>query len=204
MRVTFDDRVTVHKIPNEDRKSDWIQAAIDRERFKQRTNKLEILLAPILTAHLIKMDVIIDMQGFIIQDEFVPKELAITNNGKDVHLYLFKPPIKFSKLSEKDKRQARWLERHHHGLPFSCGFIPLAHIDDILDLFIGPNNIVYVKGYQKKDYLTKYLLNEVVNLENDTCVNLVKANHNCIYHKNNTLCSKYNVEILMKKINIFI
>ena len=48
-RVTFEDRVTVHIIEVEDRRSQWPQMARDRHRFQQRIRHCETIIGPVLT-----------------------------------------------------------------------------------------------------------------------------------------------------------
>jgi len=60
-RVTFAKHVTVHEIPDEDRRPDF--SHVERERFRRRIKNLELLLEPIFSR---KMKIVIDMQGFVV------------------------------------------------------------------------------------------------------------------------------------------
>lgn len=43
--------------------------------------------------------IVLDMQGFVINKEFIVKELA-ASNGYQIYHFIFKPPIDFEMLSK--------------------------------------------------------------------------------------------------------
>ena len=62
---------------------------------------------------------IMDMDGFVIEKKFFCKELGLLKVGNNmVRSYFFDLGIRWSDLSEKDKRSSLYLIRHIHKLPF--------------------------------------------------------------------------------------
>ncbi|KAK9878076.1 hypothetical protein WA026_020714 [Henosepilachna vigintioctopunctata] len=96
--------------------------------------------------------VTLDIQGFTIADEFVAKELGIYTGTKTAH-FIFKPPQEYSALSTRDKKSVSYLERHHHGLRYSDGYVNYEEINSILTKYLTDVNIVYVKGCQKYNFI---------------------------------------------------
>lgn len=87
----------------------------------------------------------------MINNEFVPKELSISDKYGRLYTFLFKPPTPFRLLSQEDKTQARWVENNHHGLRYGDGHISLSEINKILYKFINcKNQVFFVKGWIKK------------------------------------------------------
>lgn len=79
--------------------------------------------------------IVVDIQGFVIRGEFFPKEIAISN-GHQISHYIVKPPMRFSSLSAGDKKTVIYLEREHHGIKFSDGFVNQEEVDSILKNFL--------------------------------------------------------------------
>ena len=147
--------------------------------------------------------VIIDMQGFLLEGKFVPKEMSISkDDGCHIYSYFFKPSIPFQQLSRYDKNQIWWLEHNHHKIQYRDGFLELSNIADILRKFVNKDTVIYLKGFLKVNYLKTILANNVVNLELDIfCPRLAKCNHTCVYHiEPYSACSTENVKILCKYI----
>ncbi len=46
--VRFNQRVTVYRLPYEDRRSPWMRVAADRHRFQRRIRQIENILQPVL------------------------------------------------------------------------------------------------------------------------------------------------------------
>lgn len=123
---------------------------------------------------------IIDFQGFQYKDgEFIVKELAaVCSNTKQQAHYIFKPPCPFSSLAHDKKTQYRWLEKNHHGLKWSQGYIQLIELPLILHRLCqnAVNNyrhrllledvVVLCKGRMKKNFLLQYLTeNKIMDLD---------------------------------------
>jgi len=126
--------------------------------------------------------VIVDVQGFRTPD-FVPKEMAIFDGTRLGH-YLFKPPFPFKRLREDLKREARWLERHKHGLAWSSGHTNLNEINNILQEATRNARVIYCKGKMKEDYLKKVLPSSdlVIDLLEETPA-LAAVTPECFFHK---------------------
>lgn len=147
--------------------------------------------------------IVVDIQGFN-HPEFYPKEISFINEQQQNAHYLLKPPVPYSTLSDDVKKQVRFLERHHHGLKYSSGCITDTDFDEILRNHLIDVEIVYVKGYQKHQFLEKRLSNllretpSVVNLEFsdlELVPNLCKDLPYCFNHTDNKkyMCSLRNV-----------
>ena len=101
----------------------------------------------------------IDIQGYTIP-EFIPKEMTIINQQGDVHNYLFNsPPL--ANIASKYRHCIKWLDRYHHGISWRRMGI-LWNPTVIFGEF--PSVVVYVKGHQKAQLLSRYYDN-VINLE---------------------------------------
>lgn len=147
---------------------------------------------------------VIDIQGFIVDSNFVPKELSIgCSSNEELYSYLFKPIKPFKYLSAFEKKQVLWLEKNHHNIPYSEGHIYVSELKNILSLF-NSYKTIFVKGHIKVDFLKDILpvKTNIINLEhdnNENCVSLKVFQTTCIYHKNNYgICSVHNVKLLMK------
>lgn len=51
-KVRFDPELKIYEVPNEDRMSEWMTAAVDRSRFERRIEEMSHLLDPILKRRL--------------------------------------------------------------------------------------------------------------------------------------------------------
>ena len=109
-----------------------------------------------------KMKVLcVDIQGFTLtpNNDFFAKEIAITNGRQSSH-YLFEMPIKYSSLSEDDRRRVKYATFKVHGLLYgSNDHIEYSKISSIILQEICDADIVYVRGHQKKEFLDNLLLN---------------------------------------------
>lgn len=161
--------------------------------------------------------VAVDIQGFVLDKEFHPKELTI-HDGNQTNHYLFKPPTSFNSLSDSDKKQVRFTERSIHGIHYSSGYIEYSAVSDIIKDNLLSANIIYVRGHQKIDYLRKKLF-EVIGFSGAAVypyvVNVETFDHfaypppkfqadiphNCTHHMKPTglyRCSKRNCEDLFR------
>ena len=112
---------------------------------------------------------LVDIQGFMVDGEFIPKEMTIRIGKKTSH-FLFKPSVEFSSLSREDKKMANHVERNVHGLKYSSGYVDLNELDQILRDNLQQTNIIYVRGHQKIQFLQRKcaeleMTNHIVNLE---------------------------------------
>lgn len=61
---------------------------------------------------------IIDLEGFFIQQKFVVRELGYTTRRGESGSLFFAPPMAWDQLNPKDQRATAFTTRHIHGLPF--------------------------------------------------------------------------------------
>lgn len=133
---------------------------------------------------------VVDIQGFNLIDEekcwrFYPKEITIYD-GVRTNYYLLEPPIAYQKLSSLNKRQVRFDEKLH-GLRYSNGDVAYNKISRILSSILQSSQQIYVKGYQKYQYLLNLNLKnvEIINLETWKELNLPKlskSSPSCFNH----------------------
>lgn len=138
------------------------------------------------------MHLIVDVQGFIIEkNKFICKELA-TFDGKKITHNFFKAPFRMRLLNEEFHRQAIWLMANHHGLNWNHGFTPLHEFHNIIQNVTKNAEAVYVKGREKAQYIRKYSLAPV--FEMDEHPGLPKLPPKCPHHlSENSICSLSNV-----------
>ncbi|KAL1487462.1 hypothetical protein ABEB36_015867 [Hypothenemus hampei] len=112
---------------------------------------------------------IVDIQGYVINNEFTVKELAIYD-GKDLKSYLFKPTVQYSDLYTSDRKTANYLYHNIHGIPYNAGVVDYSEINDILENDLSSVDTVFVKGQAKADFLASAFMGwvHIVNLEKDT------------------------------------
>ena len=106
------------------------------------------------------MEYILDIQGFQkCQNDYIVKELAIleVQDSSMPMVFTFKPPTFWSQLSVDEKCTARWLEMSFHGIRWNSGTIPYDQLSDILHKYLKNAKKIFIKGIQKKKFLTKIL-----------------------------------------------
>lgn len=147
----------------------------------------------------------VDLQGFLIDGRFYPKELSIKINEQSLHL-LIKPPIEYHFLSEADRKQVRYLEQSFHGLQYSSGYVEYHLVQEILKKCLYDVDIIYIKGYQKEQFLQSIVdidPTKIINIEKlENSVSLPKFEKGvpfCLYHIKSSKyykCSLRNCEKL--------
>lgn len=102
---------------------------------------------------------VIDVQGFQLDNRFVPKEIALTNDGINIQHFNFESFMPYATLSNDEKNQVRYLQYNYHGINYSAPGLPPSEIGSILNNFIINNEVsgIYVKGHQKKIFLKKII-----------------------------------------------
>jgi hypothetical protein len=147
------------------------------------------------TIKLKNMSLVLDIQGFKIENnKLLIKELAAFDGEKMFH-YLFKAPFPFNMLSPQFQKQALWLTKNHHGLDWNAGFVPLHKLGKILQDMPNPTDTIYVKGREKADYIRKFVQLPVVELPEQPV--LQKDTPKCFYHcENYCFCALSNVYFL--------
>lgn len=143
---------------------------------------------------------VIDVQGFRQGvDGFIPKELAITKDGVNVHEYLFSCLTPYQILSSDEKRQVNYLQKNHHGIRYSTPGLPPCECYKIITNFLTNNKIseVYVKGDVKKRFLEKLISIPCINIEYESeCPKFAKSaphcNLGCHTMSSNVVCAYKN------------
>lgn len=156
------------------------------------------------------MEFIMDVQGFKGEhNQFIIKELAIiSTDGQLYELQLFQPPCTFNELSEIVQQQVHYLEKHFHGLYWKSGFQPYSELHQTLKN-LNLSGVVYVKGSEKKIFVTQLLSNyavNVVNIEELGCPSLsVLKKHlqpisvkPCVFNHKTENCAYLNVNAVLQ------
>lgn len=143
--------------------------------------------------------IVIDLQGFFIDDKLFVEEVSILHNINDVFkikTFLIKSPFKCCELTNKEKRTNKWLYYNLHGLSWKDGSSTLKEVIEYLTLIIENEkfSIIYVKGSEKEKWLQelfKTIEQKICIFNLTSCANistLYKNNSHiniCNYHKQN-------------------
>ncbi|KYQ48640.1 hypothetical protein ALC60_12308 [Trachymyrmex zeteki] len=119
------------------------------------------------TGHrLMRLDVY-DIHGFVVDKRFVVKEIAVLKNGNTLTHYIFTGPMPWRFLTKSDQSHASWLISHHHGLRWNDGVVPYRMAQRLIsEAVLGESEaIVYVKGSEKREWLSDILNNDDVLIE---------------------------------------
>ena len=155
------------------------------------------------------MSVIADIQCLMqAGDEYILKELSIVDTYyySSAH-WLFKPP-KTDGRDLKSLKANYWLSQNFHFLNWEDGYIESEQLPQIMSRIALKYNTVYVKGYQKKTVLTKYISeSKVINLEDYGCPKLATlrpgiVNAQCVDHSRQPqACTHYRVHAILRWMN---
>lgn len=174
--------------------------------------------------------IVIDVQGFFLDNKLYPKEVSISvdDDVKKIKSFLIEPPFKYTSLTQREKITNIWLYNHLHGLSWDDGDYTLKELKDYLKLILKKEKYltIYVKGIEKLRCLKKLMGNEeqneeeeeeeiyILNIDDMNCLNiktLYKYNRHiniCNSHNNsnisNCLCSEKNVIILRHFLNLYL
>lgn len=137
----------------------------------------------------------LDVQGFKIENnKFIPKELAAYDGTQTCH-YVFKSPFDIRYLPSDLLKQADWLMKNHHCILWDEGFTPIHKFSDIIKNLTEKVDRVYVKGKEKAQYIRKYSLKPVIELDEDPP--LQQGESHCFNHsKSPCICALTNVYYL--------
>lgn len=134
------------------------------------------------------MEVIIDIQFCKNSDnKNIPKEVAIVSvNDEYTGHWIVLPPYSVKRLHLDARMQNNWLTQNHHGLTWFDGDVTHKSLQKNLNDIAKQVGKIYVRGRDKVDFLQTFLINEIINLEDDeTCPsfeNLTWRNYYCIKH----------------------
>ncbi|KAL6416355.1 hypothetical protein ACFW04_013533 [Cataglyphis niger] len=158
--------------------------------------------------------IFVDLQGFIVNEKFVTKEIAVLKSGKEITHHIFRAPMSWNLLTKAEKTQAFWLIANHHQLKWNSGHVNYGSMKKLVrDAVCRGTSLdftarVYVKGYEKKKWLIEILENiedrDVIietidadfdNIDRLETLNASRALH-CGYHAKNcalkNVCKLYN------------
>jgi len=149
----------------------------------------------------------VDLQGFIVGKTFVVKEFAVLRDGHVLSHYIFERPYPWDVLSKSERSCASWLTANHHGLRWEDGISPYYMAEEfITKAVIGTednNNLVYVKGYEKREWLKNllredaredvYVENIDAHYEDMESLNKLDITHTLRCQKHVTNCALQNV-----------
>ena len=108
--------------------------------------------------------IFVDLQGFIVDERFVAKEIAVLRKGTKL-THIFRAPMSWDLLTKTEKSRARWLTSNHHGLKWKDGHVgyesmkKLARDAVLRESSSNSTTRIYVKGREKKKWLTEILGN---------------------------------------------
>lgn len=123
----------------------------------------------------IKMEFVVDVQGFKMPvDQFVPKDFAAISLDPLIAYpttLTFLPPCSWMDLPRAYKNINLMMTRKVHALTWEYGYIPYGYVGATIRYSLNNATIVYVKGAEKKDWLSHILGDSalVVNLETLEC-----------------------------------
>ncbi|KYN10029.1 hypothetical protein ALC57_17844, partial [Trachymyrmex cornetzi] len=106
----------------------------------------------------------VDLQGFIVGNKFIVKEVAVLRKGAILSHYIFTCSMSWSFLTKSEKYCVSWLSAYHHGLQWEDGTIPYSMVKRLITMaVIGVEEcddnkaLVYVKGREKREWLADIL-----------------------------------------------
>lgn len=156
----------------------------------------------------ISSPIIVDIQCFKDnQNEYTLKEVCVLEADTGVLLmhHIAKPPYDRSELSDEKLRESYWLTKHCHGLRWEFGDIPYYELFNKLTDCISKRPTVYVKGFEKKEYLKRhhvmdFVTTNVIDIGAIGCESITSINNlmstnvlRCRNHKSiNSRCALTN------------
>jgi len=105
----------------------------------------------------------VDLQGFVVDKTFVVKEFSALRDRHVLSHYISASPYPWDLLTKSLERScASWLIANHHGLQWEDGIIPYSMAKRfitaaVIDTDDNNNNLVYVKGHEKRKWLRDLL-----------------------------------------------
>ncbi|KYN17405.1 hypothetical protein ALC57_10306, partial [Trachymyrmex cornetzi] len=104
---------------------------------------------------------------FLVDKRFVVKEVAVLKNGSELTYYIFTCPMPWRFLTKTDQSHASWVMTHHHGLRWYDGMVPYRIAQRLISETVGRESgaIVYVKGFEKREWLLDILNNDDIIVE---------------------------------------
>lgn len=122
---------------------------------------------------------IVDVQGFKSENNFIPKELAAYDEQQLTHS-ISRISFPFNSLSPNLQRENKWLSESFHGFDWKAGFTTLYQFKNI------------ISTREKANYLRKYTNKEVLELDEQPALPTLEPK--CFYHlRSSCKCALPNV-----------
>lgn len=147
------------------------------------------------------------MEGFVLKNRFVLKELVVFNaDDKWRRQFLIKPPCHASKLSLADRNAVKYLQTFRHRIGWNSGFVSLRVVSSYLKR-VTTGHDVFTKGNQKTTLLKGFCSNarSVTNLEDFGCpkvdnikFNIADSGCQLYYHRGNKHCALYKAIVFSR------
>lgn len=119
------------------------------------------------------------------QETIYIKELAFMGGASVVPTYyLFRPPFDNRELDKKIQDKNSHCKAAVHGINWNDGIFDYCSVGDILSP-LNEYQYIFVVGFNKKKFLSKYLNTNIISLELFTGLhNLPNYFTNCPFHRN--------------------
>ena len=94
------------------------------------------------------------------------KEFAALREGSILSHYVFVNPEPWDLLMKSEKSCASWLTACHHGLRWEDGMVPYWRARHLITTAVhgteenDDEDIIYVKGYEKREWLRDLILDD--------------------------------------------
>lgn len=109
------------------------------------------------------MQYAIDVQGFRLSANlFVAKEFSATPillTDVKPTTFVFKPLVKWSKLSYDEKKVNQWLQKKFHKIDYDYGQISGKDVFRTIQTHLKDAKTLFVKGASKMDFFSQFLIN---------------------------------------------
>ena len=148
-----------------------------------------------------------DLQFFKVGGQFVVKEFAVLSYDSEIKHYVFKPPMNFKNLTRSEKKEVKWVERHHHQILWNTGYVPCNYAKKIIVEDLQCTGKVFVKGLHKVNYLQTLNIN-AYNIEDSEDIPKCKTSSftrkiSCMNHEGYSyicaLSNVFNIKNLVEK-----
>jgi hypothetical protein len=103
------------------------------------------------------MFAIVEMQGFHLGTQFIPKEITFIKNGKSPVHYIIKTDICKDLLTTKERDIVKWNAKCYHGIAWEEGDITLDECVDSMKSLGMEKCLLFTKGREKAKFLEKML-----------------------------------------------
>lgn len=116
----------------------------------------------------------VDLQGFVVSEKFVVKEVAVLRHGWMLTHHVFTAPMTWDLLTKAEKSKICWLTANHHGLMWKDGDVKYNRAREIIQRAVcdastldgdTPKRLIYVKGLEKKHWLEMIIGNAIHDIE---------------------------------------